>query len=136
MSMFHTPDVIPSADQWPFAFVFAVMGIVFPDGSEIVSVAPATGLPVALSVTFPCNRPVPRTCAFAANATSRSMTADVVAISLRMKISLSSLRTRRRSVIFPQKTRRGGPPAGREKLRDDELEVEPGAETEDSRRLH
>src|SRR5450755_269882 len=54
------------AAQCPRASVFVTIGFVPLPGVVIVTVAPATGLPLALSTTFPCNRPVPRICALAA----------------------------------------------------------------------
>src|ERR1700746_2276367 len=64
-----------------------------------------------------------------------SMTADVVAISLRMKSPLSSLRTRPRRVMFPQKKTRWGNPQRVGELRNGGLEVDARAETEPPRRL-
>src|SRR5450755_4743927 len=54
------------AAQCPRASVFVTIGFVPLPGVVIVTVAPATGFPLVLSTTFPCNRPVPRICALAA----------------------------------------------------------------------
>src|SRR5205085_6113832 len=67
MSTFHCPDVRPRALHRPLPSDFVTIGVVEPVGSPSVIVAPAIGCPVALSVTTPCTRSVPRTCASAAN---------------------------------------------------------------------